>query len=168
MIDLSTLVTVWEVLGLLALILVLSICTALIEMMFQYFMQPNMILYPWAVLLSKIASKGEHWRHIMRPLGRCRYCNSVWITMYSFLYIFHSAFVLQTILWLLVALGINFFSLHMLTNHIIPHIEPNERVDQILKIEFKHPFTPHMSMLKAYGIMGIGYAIIYGVIPLLV
>ena len=142
-------------------VFVLSFMTACVAMMFQYFMMPNMIAFPWAVLLMRISQKGEIWRHLMRPLGRCRFCNGIWITMYAYMY-FRK---LEAIMVL--AMGLNFFFIWILSRYVIMEVDPNERVEEIFKVEWKVKHTPYQAMLKSYAIIGAGYIIMYGIIPLL-
>lgn len=151
-----------SVLGLTLLIFLIGVITGIIEMMFQYFMQRNMILYPWAILLAKIASINEPLRHLMRPFGRCRFCNSIWICMYTYIYIIGFNPLI------LFAFAFNFMTVWLLTKYVFPLVEPSEDADEDLQIEHKYQYTPWQAMLKTYAIMGVGYAIIYGIIPLIV
>lgn len=48
------------------------------------------------------------------------------------------------------------------------NVNPDEKADKHLKVSFEHANTPWQNMLKTYTIMGVGYAIIYGIIPLIV
>jgi hypothetical protein len=152
--------TVWSALGLIVLIIVVSFITACLAMMFQVFQQPNMIAYPWAVLLMRISQKGEIWRHLMRPFGRCRYCNGIWITIYGFKLLFG-------IHWLLIcAMGLNFFFVWVLDHHVIPDINPNDKVETIYNVHFGPP-TPWQAMMKSYAVLGSFYAVIYIVLPII-
>ena len=163
LIDISQLpATIGTVLGLFLLFSLVAILSAFAAMMFQWFQQPNMIFWPWAILLSKISSKGEMWRHLMRPLGRCRYCNGIWITMYAFIYIFGFN------LLILLAMAMNYMSIYLLSTYVITNLDPAAQADKHLKIQFEHANTPWQDMLKTYAIMGAGYSIIYGIIPLIV
>lgn len=162
MITIPTEFTMAGALELLLIVFLIGSITAIVEIMFQYFMQPNMILYPWAVLLAKIASKGEMWRHLMRPFGRCRFCNGIWICMYTYIYI------LGLNPLILFAFAFNFAGVYLLGKYVFPFLDPAENVDKELKIKFEHANTPWQDMLKTYAIMGFSYSIIYGVIPFIV
>ena len=162
MIELPTTLTLGSFLGMTLILFLIGTITAIIGMMFQYFMQPNMILYPWAVLLAKIASKGEVWRHLMRPLGRCRFCNSIWICMYTYLYFIPLSPII------LFAFAFNFMGVWALSKYVFPAVEPSTEVDKISKIRFEQEHTPWQAMMKTYAIMGFGYLIMYGIIPLIV
>jgi hypothetical protein len=106
-----------------------------------------MIFYPWAVLLAHISKKGEMWRHLMRPFGRCRYCNGIWITIYAFKLMFG-------VHWLiLLALGSNFIFVWLLDHYVIPNVEPNTKVDTLYHIEFKHAQTPWQAMMRSYAVV---------------
>jgi hypothetical protein len=148
-------------LALIALIAIISFITACLAMMFQVFQQPNMIAYPWAVLLMRISQKGEIWRHLMRPFGRCRYCNGVWITIYAYKYVFGFN------LLILFAMGLNFFFVWVLDHYVIKDIDPNLKVEAIYKVQFGPP-TPWQAMMKSYAILGTFYALIYIVLPILI
>ena len=162
MIELPTVLSLGSFLNMTLLIFILGITTGVIGMMFQYFMMPNMILFPYAILLSKIASKGEIWRHLMRPLGRCRYCNSIWICMYAYIYIIGFNPLI------LFAFAFNFLTVYAFSNYIMPNLDPSAEADKTTKVVFGYKNTPWQAMLKTYAIMGFGYAIIYGIIPLIV
>jgi hypothetical protein len=140
----------------------IGITTALIGMMFQYFMETNMILYPWAVFLSWLAEKNEVLRHLTRPFGRCRFCNSIWICAYAYMYIIG----LNPLI--LFAFAFNFIGVWFLSNYVFKATDPTSAVDKIRKVQFKHEYTPWQAMLKTYAIIGFGYSIIYGVIPFIV
>jgi hypothetical protein len=147
-------------LALIALITVISFITACLAMMFQVFQQPNMIAYPWAVLLMRISQKGEVWRHLMRPFGRCRYCNGIWITIYAYKYVFGFN------LLILFAMGLNFFFIWVLDHYVIKDIDPNDRVETIYNVQFGPP-TPWQAMIASYTVLGSFYAVIYIVIPII-
>jgi hypothetical protein len=153
--------TAWTALGLIMLFIIIGFLTASLAMMFQVFQQPNMIFYPWAVLLAHISKKGEMWRHLMRPFGRCRYCNGIWITIYAFKLMFG-------VHWLiLLALGSNFIFVWLLDHYVIPNVEPNTKVDTLYHIEFKHAQTPWQAMMRSYAVLGIFYAFIYIALPII-
>ena len=138
----------------------LGIITATIEMMFQYFMLENMILFPYGILLAKIASKGEIWRHLMRPLGRCRYCNGIWITIYTYLFFFEFSPII------LIAMATNFISIWLYSNFVFQDVDAASVADHHIKVKYQYP-TPWPAMLKSYIILGIAYSIIYGIIPII-
>lgn len=127
---------------------------ASLELAFQYFMMPNMILYPWAVLLSKISRINEPLRHLMRPMGRCRYCNATWIAMYAYFFLFgHDLSVLFLI-------GTTFFWLKVLSE-LKPFAEiDGTKVDEVRGITYATA-TPWQAMLKSYVILGAFYAFMY-------
>ena len=143
-------------------LLFLGFFVAGLGMVFQFFMTPNMIFYPWAVLLMKIARKGEIWRHLMRPLGRCRYCNSTWIAIY----VYKSRYFFGSLdLRVLVLIAATWIWLKLFSDYIFRHIEPNEKVEAIYGLHDLPP-TPAVPMLKAYMILAVFYSMIYIVIPL--
>lgn len=151
--------TVWSALGLFLIFIILSLITAGLAMMFQVFQQPNMIFYPWAVLIAHIAKQGEIWRHLMRPFGRCRYCNGIWITIYAykFLFGFNPLIIL--------AIGLNFIFIWVLDYYVIIDIDPVKKVDKLHNITFKEEYTPWQAMMKSYVILGSFYSTIYIVLP---
>lgn len=143
-----------------------------LEMMFQMYMQPNMILYPWSVLLAKISSKGETWRHLMRPLGRCRFCNAIWITFYAYWIVF--GFDLPM---MLLAFGLVTTSVELLGKYIFPTVDASGRTDAELGYSYMHfdadgnyvmKNTPWQNMLKSYVILGAFYFTVYVIIPILI
>lgn len=141
-------------------IIALSLMVALLEMTFQYFMQPNMILYPYSALLSYIANKGEVWRHLMRPLGRCRYCNATWITFYAYKY------ALGLDLYVLFAFGMTTLFVNLLTKYVFSDVDPATKTDSAYGIEYNSD-TPVKAMLYSYVILGVFYATVYLLLPLL-
>jgi hypothetical protein len=152
-----------------ATIVVLSFFVACLEMTFQYFMQPNMILFPYSVLLAKIASKGEVWRHLMRPLGRCRYCNAIWITFYSYKYLLHLDILV------LLAFGVTTLFITVLSKYVFADIDSASPADKLIGADYTiydenaekvvTINTPYQAMLYSYVILGAFYAIVYFVVP---
>lgn len=148
-----------------AIVAILGLFVAALELAYQCFMEPNMFFYPWAVLLHKLARKNQILAHLTRVLGRCRYCNATWVGIYAYLYL---GFDLD--LKILFVIASVFFFLKILTAwSIFDDIAPNRKVAEIYdKKEVKMPPTPPIPMLWAYLIMGIIYSIIYIVIPYLI
>jgi hypothetical protein len=135
-------------------------------MVFQWFMMPNMIFYPWAVLLMKASRINEVWRHITRPLGRCRYCNSTWIAIYVYKnkYIFGSLDV--KVLFVIAA---TWFWLKIFTDYVFKDVDPNGKVEALFGFDSSIlPPTPVIPMLKTYLILGTFYFMIYIGIPVLI
>ena len=135
-------------------ILILSVLVACLEMTFQMFMQPNMILYPYSVLLSAIARKGEVWRHLMRPLGRCRYCNAIWIMIYAYKYFFGFDVII------LLAFGLTTLFVKLLTSYIFPDVDAASKTDEARGISYIID-TPHGAMLLSYIILGGFYVVTF-------
>lgn len=140
-------------------ILALAFLVACLEMTFQMFMQKNMILFPWAVLLANIAKHNEVLRHLMRPLGRCRYCNAVWIAFYVFVYFYgyHISVVLM--------LGLVTLFVQLLSDYVFTKVDAVSEVDADYQIVYKQS-TPWLAMIKSYGVLGAFYSMVYIVIPL--
>lgn len=157
-------------------VVVLTFFIACLELMFQYFMQPNMILYPYSVLLSKIASKGEVWRHLMRPLGRCRFCNAIWITFYAYQHFY------KLDLTVLLAFGLTTLFVQLLTKYVFKDVDPATKTDDERGVSYVIDViydengkkteiiknTPWQSMLISYLILGAFYAIVYLLIPYII
>ena len=151
-------------------IIVFSMFVGLLEMMFQYFLQPNMILYPYSVLLSKLSSKSEVLRHLMRPLGR--FCNAIWITFYSYNYIFGFD------IYVLFAFGMTTFWVEVLGKYVFKEVDSAGKTDAEEGVSYmewdeesmsmKMRNTPWQSMLWSYLILASFYAVIYIIIPILV
>lgn len=155
-----------ELLELFLQLIVIAFFVACLEMAFQYFMHPNMILYPYAVLLSWIAQKGEIWRHLMRPLGRCRYCNGIWISFYVFKALF-PYLIIQKFIVVLLVFGLTAFFIRILSTYLFPEIDPAGKVDEARQVVFAHANTPYQAMLKSYAILGSFYALVFG-LPVLI
>jgi hypothetical protein len=139
----------------------LAFFVACLEMTFQYFMQPNMILYPWAVLIAKIS----HWhpiaRHLMRPMGRCRYCNGIWISFYVFVFFFgYSITVL--LMFGLVTLFIKLLSDYVFVKEFNPLA-----VDEKFNFTYAQDNT-WQEMMKGYAILGAFYLFMYVGVPLII
>lgn len=134
----------------------LSILTACLAMTYQIFMLPNMIFYPVAVGLGHLANINQMWNHISRPLGRCRYCNAIWIGSFAFSYKFgHTIF-------LLLFFGMIPIFVFLLSKYVFPKVDPNKKVDK--KYGFSYTSrTPWPDMLKSYVIIGSFYLVIFGV-----
>lgn len=141
--------------GVITIIFIIAIISSLMGMMFQKFMEPNMIAFPWAVLLFKIAKKGEIWRHLMRPLGRCRYCNSIWIMMFIFKYIFGLH------IFIFLSMGLTFGLVYFWDTYVMKDIDPNGKVEKIYNYEWEIKFTPWQAMMKSYIILICPYVIVY-------
>lgn len=125
-----------------------------LELAFQYFMMQNMILYPYAVLLSRISRINEPLRHLMRPLGRCRYCNATWVAIYAYFILYgyniKVLFLISIVfLWLKILSELNPFK----------NID-GVKVDEIEQVTFGGE-TPWQSMMISYLILGSFYALIY-------
>jgi hypothetical protein len=132
---------------------------ACLELAFQYFMMPNMILYPWAVLLSRISRKNEIFRHLMRPFGRCRYCNCTWISVYCYFILF--GYNIQ----ILFLVGISFFFLKILSA-TSAFVNINAiKVDEVEGVKYAID-TPWQAMMKSYVILGL-FEIIICAIPII-
>lgn len=174
-------VTIFTIFAILAL---LSLAVASLEMTFQYYMQPNMILYPYSVLLSWISAKGEVWRHLMRPLGRCRYCNGVWIFIYSYTYLTRYELIpklqfIPTIIVVLLGIGLLSVLITILGKYVFPDVDAAGKTDEERKVSYMIELrdeetllpkmvmknTPWQAMLKSYVLLGIFYSTVYVVIP---
>jgi hypothetical protein len=152
-----------SILQLLTTMFVLGFFSAGLGMVFQSFMQPNMIFYPWAVFLMKLSRINEVWRHITRPLGRCRYCNGTWISIYIYQYFFKT-FDIQILLIIVPT----WFWLKIFSDYMFPDIDANGKVEAIYKINVSElPPTPVVPMLKSYVILGSFYSMVYIGIPFL-
>jgi hypothetical protein len=149
-----------SIIQLLTVMFALGFFSSCLAMVFQWFMMPNMILFPWAVLLAKGSRINEVWRHLMRPLGRCRYCNGTWISIYVYKHFF--GFNIE-VLFIIAA---TWFWIMIISDYIFTKVDPNEAVEKIYHFEeFKRP-TPVIPMLKSYIILGAFYSMIYIGIPL--
>jgi hypothetical protein len=142
-------------------VLALAFMVACLEMTFQMFMQKNMILYPWAVLLANIAKHNEVLRHLMRPMGRCRYCNSIWISFYVYVYFFGYN------ISVLLMFGLTTLFVKLLSDYVFKDVDANTGVDERYKIVYKQD-TPWLAMMKSYGVLGAFYSTVYIVIPWLI
>ncbi len=142
-------------------VLALAFLVACLEMTFQMFMQKNMILYPWAVLLANIAKRNEVLRHLMRPMGRCRYCNSIWISFYVFVYFY------EYHISVLLMFGLTTLFVKLLSDYVFKDVDAVTGVDEQYKIVYKQD-TPWLAMMKSYGVLCAFYSVVYIVIPWLI
>jgi hypothetical protein len=131
-----------------------------LELAFQWFLMPNMIMYPYAVFLSNLSKKNEIWRHLTRPLGRCRYCNATWIAIYTFFILYgHDIRVLfligTTFIWLKIFSAMPAFA----------DIDGN-KVDDVRGVTYATA-TPWQAMMKSYAVLGSFYALVY-LIPIVI
>lgn len=142
-------------------LIILGFVIAALEMFFQRCMLPNNILYPYGVLLSTLAWQGEIWRHLARPLGRCRYCNSAWISFYVY------AFLYGYSLPVLLLMGLTAFFVAILSElAMFKEIDPVDKIDGYYDREYGKD-TPWQSMMWSYLILGGFYVTIYVVIPVI-
>ena len=139
-------------------LLLLGFVVATLEMAFQHFMMPNMFFYPYAVLLSKIASKGDVWRHLTSPFGRCPYCNSTWIAFYTFQYFYDLK------LTVLLLFGTTYIFVYLMKTYIFHMIDPAMSVDSIYDRKYEFVIEP-IPMLYTYLILGFGYFMVYVGVP---
>lgn len=143
-------------------LILIGFLVACLELTFQMYMQPNMILYPYGVLLMKLSQKGEVMRHLMRPLGRCRYCNATWIAFYVYVYFYGYD------LSVLLLVGITTLFVKILSDHSpFKDVDANGKIEALYGVAITGN-TPPGSMLWAYLILAIFYANIYITIPLLI
>ena len=139
----------------------LAFAIACLEMMFQYFMSKNMILYPWAVLLAKISHSNGVLRHLMRPMGRCRYCNAIWIAFYVFVYFFGYSITV------LLLFGLVTLFVRLLSTYVFADVDSVTPVDEFYG--YKYPAdTTWQQMMKGYAILGTFYLFMYVVVPLII
>jgi hypothetical protein len=155
----------------LLLVLLIGFMAACLGMCFQRFMEKNMIFFPWAVFIAWLSMKGEVWRHLTRPLGRCRYCNSTYIALYGFYLLVYPYMDLpdkMKILCMFLSVGITFFFIKIFTDYLFPDIDPNGDAEKYLelvsKIEKMKP-TPVRPMLWSYLVIASVYGFFYIVIP---
>jgi hypothetical protein len=138
-------------------LVVLAFLVACLEMAFQYFMMPNMILYPYAVLLAHFARKNGAFRHLARPLGRCKYCNSIWIGFYVFYYFFGYSITV------LLLFGLIFLFVRLLSDYVFQNVD-GIMVDSVYGFEYPKDST-WQDMMKAYVVLGIFYTFMYLIFP---
>ena len=140
-------------------LIALGFIIACLELCFQYFMCKNMIFYPYAVLLSWTAFQNQTLNHLTRPLGRCRYCNAVWIAFYVYQYIY------GTNIMVLFLFAIAFFFIWILSSTLFKGINPSDYVDKKNNRSYTES-TSWQAMLKSYVILLNFYALVY-LLPLI-
>lgn len=139
-------------------LVLLAALVACLEMAFQFFMMPNMILYPYGVLLSKLSHVNNVFRHLASPLGRCPYCNGTWVAFYVYKYFYGVS------LPVLLLIGVTMLFVYLLQKHIFFKVEPAYRIDSKLygvKYAQEMEDIGVADMLYAYLILIAVYAVIY-------
>lgn len=140
-------------------IIVLGFFAGCLALAFQWFMHPNMIFYPYGVLLFKLSLKGQVLRHLCRALGMCRFCNGTWIGIYMYLYYY------PLDIRVLFVIGITFLFLYSLSERF-KDIDPYTAIGKKLNVDIAAiKDTPISSMLWTYLIIASVYSIIYLLIP---
>lgn len=164
-------------------LIMISFLVACLEMTFQLYMQPNMILYPYSVFLSWFTEKGEVFRHLARPLGRCRFCNGTWIMIYTFIYltkfnILPKVSFIPTIILIGLSVGLTAFFINVLMQTAFKGVDPVTMTDKergmnryekyiMESNQVVLTFTPWQAMMKSYGVLAVFYGSIYIFIPYL-
>jgi hypothetical protein len=90
-------------------LLIISFLAACIEIMFQGFMEREMILEPYYELLKKLYKSCSFGKWISKPLGLCRFCHGFWIALFIYFIYFNLSFNL------LLYLGFNFLCIKLMT-----------------------------------------------------
>jgi hypothetical protein len=108
----------------------------------------------------------------MRPLGRCRFCNAIWITFYAYEILYGLN------IYVLFAFGATTFWVEVLSKYVFPDVASAERTDKELGIDHTEwddesmtmvmKNTPWQAMLWSYLILGVFYFTIYVVIPYII